>query len=83
MKVADGERYGVPGRWQEVAAHAHKVMGEGHLCVETEAEAMTTASATENPAAASTSESRCAGVSVIVVARYRYRGRIKCLRYIN
>ncbi len=56
VKVADGEGYGVRGRWQETAASAHKVLSEGHLCVETEADAMTPASATEGPAAASASE---------------------------
>ena len=57
VKVADGEGYGVYGRWHEVAAPAHKVLGESHLCVETEAEATTPASATKGPAAASALES--------------------------
>jgi hypothetical protein len=56
VKVADGEGYGVCGRWQE-AAPAHKMLGEGHLCVETEAKAMAPASSAKVPAAASASES--------------------------
>jgi hypothetical protein len=59
------------------------VLGKGHLCVDTIAEATGPASATKGPAAASASEPWCAGVSVIVVARHRFRGRIDCLRYIS
>ena len=40
VKVADGERYGARGRWQEAAAPSHKVLGEGHLCVEIKAKSM-------------------------------------------
>jgi len=56
VKVADGEGYGVRGRWQEDAFPAHKELGEGHLCVETKAEAMAPALAAKGPAAASDSE---------------------------
>ena len=31
VKVDDGEAYGVRGRWQEVAAPAHEVLGAGHM----------------------------------------------------
>ena len=34
VEVADSEVYGVCGRWLEVAAPAHKVLNESHLCVE-------------------------------------------------
>ena len=57
VKVADGEGYGVCGRWQEVAAPALKVLGEGQLCVETEAEAMGPALSTKVSASPSASES--------------------------
>ena len=56
VKVANDEGCGVCGRWQEAAAPAHNVMGEGHLSVETKAEATALASATKSPAAASASK---------------------------
>ncbi len=34
VKVADDEGYGVCGRWQEVATPTHKLLSEGHVCVE-------------------------------------------------
>jgi hypothetical protein len=53
VSVSDGEGNGVRDRWQEAAAPAHKVLGEGHLRVEAEVEATAPASATKSPAAAS------------------------------
>ncbi len=32
VKVADGEGYGVCGRWQEAATLAQKVLSECHFC---------------------------------------------------
>ena len=56
-EVADVEGYGVCGGWrQEAAALAHKVLNEGHLCVEIKAEATAPASAARVPAAASVPE---------------------------
>jgi len=57
VEIADGEGYGVRGRWQEAAAPAHQMLGEDHLCVETKTEAMALASAATGPAAASASKS--------------------------
>ena len=56
MIAADGEGYGFRGRWQELAAPAHKMLGESHLCVETKTESMAPAPAAKDPAAASASE---------------------------
>ena len=56
VKVVDSEGYGVCGRWQEAAAPTHKVLSEGHLCVEAKAEATAPASATRGPTAASAPE---------------------------
>ena len=72
VKVSDGERNGVRDRWQEAAALAHKVLGEGYLRVEAKAEAMAPASSAKGPAAASASEPGGAGVDVVVVTRHRY-----------
>ncbi len=52
MKVADGEGDGICDRWLEAAAFAHRVLGEGYLCVETEVEASAPAPATRVHAAA-------------------------------
>ena len=70
VKVADGEGYGVRCRWQKDAAPAHKVLGEGYLCVETRAEAKAPASAARGPTAASASGACSVGVGAIVVARH-------------
>ena len=51
VKVADSEGYGVCGRWQEAAAPAHKVLSEGHLCIEAKVEATAPAPSTGGPAA--------------------------------
>ncbi len=83
MKVSDGEENGVRDRWQEAAAPAHKVLGEGHLRVEAKVEAMAPASSAKGPAAASASEPGGAGVDVVVVTRYRYQGRVGYLKYVS
>ncbi len=70
MKVADGEGYGVCGRWQKVAAPPHKVLSKDYLCVEAKVEASASAPATGGPAAAPTSEAWSVGVGAIVVGRH-------------
>ncbi len=70
VKVADGKRCEVCGRWQEFAAPAHEVYSEGHLCVEAKVEAMTSAPVTGGPAAVPASESESVGVGANVVARH-------------
>ena len=52
ITVADCEGNGICGRWQKAAAPAHNVLSEGHLCVETEVEALAHVSAARGPAAA-------------------------------
>jgi hypothetical protein len=82
VKVHDGKGNGVRDRWQEVAAPAHKVLGEGNLFVEAKAETMAPASAAKGSAAASASEPGGAGAGVVVIARHRYQGRVgyvKCV----
>ena len=76
VKVSDGEENGVRDRWQEAAVPAHKVLGEGNLCVEAKVEATAPVSAAKGPAAASVSEPGGAGVCVVVVIRHRYQGRV-------
>ncbi len=76
VKVADGEGYGVCCRWQEAAVPAHKMLGEGNLCVETEEEASAPVPAARGHAAASAPGAWSVGVGVIVVARHRSCGSI-------
>ena len=66
MKVSDGEGYDIRDRWQEAAAPAHKVLCEGHLCVETKAEATAPASAAKVPAAASASRMLASLLDIVI-----------------
>ena len=76
MKVTDGEGYGFRGRWQKAAAPAHKVLDEGHLCVETKAEATAPASAAKDHAAASAPGACGVGEGAIVATRHCSCGSI-------
>jgi hypothetical protein len=75
VKVVDCEGNGICGRWQEAAASAHKVLSEGHLCVETEVEASAPVSAARGPVAAPASGFRGVGVGAVVVVRHYCEGR--------
>jgi hypothetical protein len=68
VKVADGEGYGIFGRWQETEALAQKMLSEGHLCGEAKVEATVPASAAGGLAAAPASEAWGVGAGAIVVA---------------
>ncbi len=70
VKVADGERYGVCGRWQEAAAHAQKVLSECHFCIQTEVEASAPVPAAGVPAAAPAPGAWSVGVGAVVFARH-------------
>ena len=80
VKVADGEGYGVYGRWQKVAAPAHKVLSRGRMCGEAKVEATAPAPAAGVPAAAPASEAWGVGVGSIVVARHCFWGRVSRLK---
>jgi hypothetical protein len=69
VKVADGEGYGICGRWQEAAAPSHKVLGESHLCVDTEVEASAPVPAARGPAAAPAPGAWSVGEGAVVIAR--------------
>ena len=84
VEVVDGEATAIWRMWPVVeGASAHKVLSEGHLCVEAKAEAAVPVSATRGPTTASAPEARGVGVGVVVVARHCFRGRVGRLRYIS
>ena len=70
VKVADGEGNGICGRWWKASASAHKVLGEGHLCVETEVEASAPVPAARGLVAASALGAWSVDVDAIVIARH-------------
>ena len=65
MVVADGDGYGVGGRRLEAPSPAHKVLREGCLCVEIDAESSSSGAASVGPAAAA-SAARSSGVGLLL-----------------
>jgi len=80
VKDANCEGNGICGWWQEAAVPAHKVLSEGHLCVETEVEASALVSAARDPAAAPSSGVWGVGVGAVIIARHCFWGRVSRLR---
>jgi hypothetical protein len=80
VNVAHGEGNGICYRWQKATASAHKVLSEGHLCVEAKAKATALASATRDPTA---SYARRPEASAWVLSSLLDRGRVGRLKYIS
>ncbi len=80
VKVADGEGYGVFGRWHEAAAPAQKVLSECHFCSDTEVEASAPILDAKIPAAALAPGAWSVSVGAVDVARHCSWGRVGWLR---
>ncbi len=81
VRVADSKGNGICDRWQEAAVHAHKVLSEGHLCVEIKVEATSASvSAARGPAATPAPRAWGVGIGAVVVARHYFWGIVGHLR---